>query len=67
MTTKHTIELTCDVCKTKSDEAYSWARVDISGSSANMGLMQDMHYDICPRCWQDKIRPIIYPPKPPRT
>lgn len=61
MATKHTVTLTCDICKTESNESYSWARIDQSGSTSNMVLMPNSHYDICPDCWMKDIHPLIHP------
>ena len=62
MTTKCTITLTCDVCKKESDNAYSWARIQISGASGTLRMSPDRHYDLCPDCWVP-VRQMIYPPK----
>lgn len=61
MTTKHTITLTCDLCKRESNSAYSWARISISGSTENLVLSPDRHYDICGACWMDRFHRQIYP------
>jgi len=63
MATKHTITLTCDACKTEGSDAYSWARISISGSTQSMILMPDQHYDLCPECWRKVRSTMIYPRK----
>lgn len=61
MTTKHTIELTCDSCGAKGSGIYSWARINISGASDNMGLSPDQNYDLCPECWMKVRNEYVYP------
>lgn len=64
MTTKHTVTLTCDICKSESDNAYSWARIDISGSSEAFTLMPDRHYDICHNYWMKHFHTMIHRRQP---
>lgn len=61
MTTNHIVQLTCDVCKTESQNAYRWARIHISGMSGNMGLLPECNYDLCPDCWKAVHRMIHKP------